>query len=80
MRNFYFWSAVVVTIIILVFSFAQVGVSCAFQLMRLPTYFTLLIVGAWGMIVGGLFMLWWKQPMPNKDDSEDDEGEASGAV
>ena len=64
MRKFYLISAIIVTILILVIAAAQFGATCVWYL--LPTnanpVMVLMQVAGLGAVVGGLLVLWWKQP------------------
>lgn len=78
MKLFYLISAIVVTVFILILSFAQVGASCTWFLIssQAAPFLVLLQLAALGAIVGGLLVLWWKQPKPGAESgagNEDDE-------
>ena len=77
MKLFYLISAIVVTVFILILSFAQVGASCTWFLIssQSPAFLVLLQVAALGMIVGGLLVLWWKQPKPGAEAGGGEEGD-----
>lgn len=78
MKKFYLISAIVVTVLILILAFAQVGASCTWFLIKAQSkaFLVLLWVALLGAVDGGLIILWWKQPKPGEeaggadDDSE----------
>lgn len=74
MRHFYLISAIVVSVLILIISFAQVGATCTWYLINAtsPAFLVLLQVAGLGAVMGGLLMLWWKTPKPTEDDDTDD--------
>lgn len=70
MKKFYLISAIVVTVFILILSFAQVGASCSWLIIGAqPAFLVLLQLAALGAVVGGLMVLWWKQPKSGADAS-----------
>ncbi len=71
MRLFYLVAAIVVTVFILILSFAQVGATCTWYLIapQSSPVLVLLQVAALGAIVGGLLALLWKTPPPSDDES-----------
>lgn len=78
MKKFYFFSAIIVTILILILAFAQVGASCSWYLIssQSKAFMVLLWVAVLGAVDGGLIVLWWKQPKPGTEGGENDvEGE-----
>jgi len=81
MRKFYFFSAIIVGIMILIISAAQFGATCVWYL--IPTnsnpVFVLIQVAGLGAIVGGLLMMWWKLPKEGSE-SEDDEDGGEGSA
>lgn len=75
MRKFYLVSAIVVGILILIVSFAQVGASCSLYLFSNSTsvFLVFLQVAGLGAIFGGLLILFWKMPLPNNDEDDTEE-------
>lgn len=75
MRMFYLISAIVISVLILIISFAQVGASCSWYLLKSssPAYLVLLQMSALGAIVGGLLVFWWKSPRENVIEDEEDD-------
>ena len=75
MRKFYLISAIIVTILILVIAAAQFGATCVWYL--LPTnanpVMVLMQVAGLGAVVGGLLVLWWKQPKEGGEAGGEDE-------
>ena len=72
MRKFYFYSAIVVGVFILVLAFAELGSSCSFTLLSSTSVtLTLLQIAGLGAIFGGLAVFFWK--MPPSEDEESDE-------
>ncbi|PIZ72139.1 hypothetical protein COY07_03615 [Candidatus Peregrinibacteria bacterium CG_4_10_14_0_2_um_filter_43_11] len=73
MKLFYLVSAVIITVFILILSFAQVGATCTWYLFKSssPAFLILLELSALGAVVGGLLVLFWKTPA--KTEGEDDE-------
>ena len=76
MRKFYFFSAIVVGILILILAAAQFGATCVWYL--IPTnanpVFVLIQVAGLGAILGGLLMAWWKMPRPGSESGDGNEG------
>ena len=64
MRLFYLVSAVVIAVLILVISFAQLGATCTWYIFSTsaPAFLILLQMSALGAVVGGLLVLFWKAP------------------
>jgi hypothetical protein len=81
MRKFYLVSAVIVAILILVISAAQFGATCVWYLIgtNTPPFLVLLQVALLGAVMGGLLILWWKQPKPGSENEEDEGGEDESA-
>ena len=73
MRKFYLVSAVVVAILILIISFAQLGASCSWYFFSANTapVVVLLQTAGLGAVMGGLLVLFWK--LPAKPVTPDDE-------
>ena len=73
MRKFYLVSAIIVGVLILVMSFAQIGATCSLYLFSsdTPVVFTFLQVAAIGAIFGGLLVLFWKMPLPEIEEEEE---------
>lgn len=71
MKLFYLVGAILVAVLILVISFAQLGATCTWFLFNgsTPPILVLLQMSFLGMITGGLLVLFWKA-----GDSTDDEG------
>jgi len=69
MRRFYLISAIVVTVLVLVISFAQIASTCTWSLISTTAspVLVLLQVAALGAVIGGLLVLFWKTPK-DKDD------------
>ena len=74
MRLFYLISAIVVAVIILIISFAQVGATCTWYLINANSaaFLVLLQAAGLGAVMGGLLILFWKAPKPNEEDDVDD--------
>jgi len=72
MRIFFLISAIIVGIIILISSFAQLGATCTWYLFNAttPAFIVLLQMSTLGAIMGGLLVLFWKTQPPNEDDDE----------
>ncbi len=69
-------SAILVFLIILIITFAQVGATCTWYLINSnsPAFLVLLQTAGLGAIMGGLLILFWKMPKENAGtDEEDDE-------
>lgn len=81
MRKFYLVSAVIVTILVLIISAAQFGATCVWYLIPTNAHpvFVLIQVAGLGAVVGGLLVLWWKQPKPGAENEDDNEGEEGGS-
>lgn len=77
MRKFYLVSAILVAVLILIIAFAQFGATCVWYLIgtNTPPVLVLLQVAGLGAIMGGLLVLWWKQPKPGSESEDDEEGE-----
>lgn len=77
MRRFYLVSAIIVSVLILVIAFAQLGATCTWYLFssNAPVFMVLLQVAALGAITGGLLVLFWKAPAVKEDDGEVEESE-----
>ncbi len=77
MRLFYLISAIVVTVLVLVISFAQIASTCTWSLIgaNASPVMVLLQVAGLGAIIGGLLVLFWKAP---KDDGEVSSSEVKG--
>ena len=77
MRKFYFFSAIIVAVLILVLSFAQVGASCTWYLIKsqTPAFMVLLQTALLGAVMGGLLILWWKSPKPGTPNEDIENGE-----
>jgi hypothetical protein len=71
MRLFYLVSAIILTVLILIISFAQIGSACTWYLIGSTTnpVLVLLQMSGLGAITGGLLMLFWKAP--TKDEYEE---------
>lgn len=71
MRLFYLVGAIIVTVFVLVLSFAQVGATCTWYLVsaNASPVLVLLQVAGLGAIVGALLALLWKTPPPSEDES-----------
>lgn len=76
MRLFYLIGAILVTVLILIISFAQVGATCVWYLINTntPAFLVLLQTAGLGAIVGGLLVLFWKTPTPVDDEEDLEEG------
>ncbi len=76
MKLFYLISAVVISVIILIISFAQFGATCSWYMLSpsSPPFIVLMQMSILGGIVGGLLVIWWKTPGSDEDnlDEEDD--------
>jgi hypothetical protein len=59
---FYLVSAVIVTVVILIMAFAELGATCTWILLGSAPIIALLQAAALGAIVGGLLVLFWKSP------------------
>jgi protein-S-isoprenylcysteine O-methyltransferase Ste14 len=70
---FYLISAILVAVLVLIISFAQVGATCTWYLISstTPAFLVLLQVAGLGAVMGGLLVLFWKAPNP-KTESEDE--------
>jgi hypothetical protein len=70
MRLFYLISAIIITVIILIVSFAQVASTCTWSLIGTTTspVLVLMQLAGLGAITGGLLVLWWKAPQSNDDE------------
>ncbi|MDH5597437.1 MAG: hypothetical protein OEY44_04985 [Candidatus Peregrinibacteria bacterium] len=79
MRKFYLVSAVIVAVLILVISFAQLGSTCVWYLFDTNTapVLVLLQTAGLGAIMGGLLVLFWKLPKEGSE-AEDEEMEDTG--
>ena len=79
MRLFYLIAAIVVAILVLIISFAQVGATCVWYLINTnsPAFLVLLQVAGLGAVMGGLLVMFWKTPQKEEDD-EIDEDEVTG--
>lgn len=77
MRMFYLVSAIIVSVLILILSFAQVGATCVWYLIgsQSPPFLVLLQVALLGAVVGGLLILWWKQPKSGNEGGENADAE-----
>lgn len=75
MRTFYLVSAIVVTVFVLILSFAQVGATCTWYLFsaQASPFLVLLQMAGLGAIIGGLLVFWWKTPKPGSESAESDE-------
>lgn len=79
MRKFYLISAILVFLIILIISFAQVGATCTWYLINSNSaaFLVLLQTAGLGAVMGGLMILFWKFPKEGAGtDDDDDEGAA----
>ena len=80
MRKFYLVGAIIVTVLILIIAAAQFGATCVWYF--IPTnanpVFVLIQVAALGAVVGGLLVLWWKQPKEKTGNEEDEDGDEEG--
>ena len=76
MKLFYLVSAIIITVLVLVISFAQFGAVCAWYLFSstAPVWGVLLQMAFLGSIVGGLLVLFWKTES-KADDEEGGENE-----
>jgi hypothetical protein len=76
MRKFYLIGAIIITVLILILSFAQIQTMCMWALVsaNTNTVFFLLQMSLLGAIVGGMLVLWWKTPKPGApaDGGDDD--------
>ncbi|MBU0727832.1 hypothetical protein KKA95_04060 [Patescibacteria group bacterium] len=74
MRLFYLISAVIVAVIILIISFAQVGATCTWYLISAtsPAFLVLLQLAGLGAVMGGLLILFWKVPPKTEEDELED--------
>jgi protein-S-isoprenylcysteine O-methyltransferase Ste14 len=70
MRLFYLISAIVIAVLILVISFAQIASTCTWSLIgaNASPVFVLLQVAGLGAVMGGLLVLFWKAPKDNDDE------------
>lgn len=78
MRMFYLVSAILLSVLILVVSFAQVGATCVWYLIdgQSAPFLVLLQMALLGAVMGGLLVLWWKQPKSGQENNEDSEDES----
>lgn len=74
MKKFYLIGALVVFLMILVISFAQVGATCTWYLINStsPAFVVLLQTAGLGAVMGGLLVLFWKVPPVAVDDGDVD--------
>lgn len=81
MRKFYLVGAIIVAVLVLVIAAAQFGATCVWYM--IPTnsnpVLVLIQVAGLGAVMGGLLILWWKEPKPGSE-SEDDEDDEGGAT
>lgn len=72
MRKFYLVSAIIVGVLILVMSFAQIGATCSLYLFSSdsPVVLTFLQTAGVGAILGGLLVLYWKMPPPEEPEED----------
>lgn len=78
MKKLYLIGAVIVFLLILVISFAQVGATCTWYLIKStsPAFLVLLQVAGLGIVLGGLLMAIWKMPKEGAEgEDEDDTGD-----
>ena len=84
MRKFYLASAILVFLLVLIISFAQVGATCTWFLIKStsPAFLVLLQTAGLGAIMGGLLVLWWKftKVAAEGEDEDEDEGGEEGGV
>lgn len=73
MRKLYIVGAGITFLLILVISFAQVGATCSWYLIKptTPAFLVLLQVAGLGAVLGGLLVVWWKQPKEGADENEE---------
>jgi len=77
MRLFYLISAIIVTVLVLVISFAQIASTCTWSLISGSPVLILLQMSGLGAVIGGLLVLYWKYPQDEDDEvsSSDVKGE-----
>lgn len=80
MKKLYLVGAIIVFLLVLIISFAQVGATCTWYLINpnSPAFLVLLQTAGLGAIMGGLLVLWWKMPKQGADaegDDSSDEGD-----
>lgn len=82
MRKFYLISAILVFLLVLIISFAQVGATCTWYLINSnsPAFLVLLQTAGLGAVMGGLMILWWKFPKAGGEGEDDDEDDGEGSV
>ena len=75
MKKLYLVGAIVVAVFILVLAFAQFGAVCTWYLLSTNTHpvLVLLWVASLGAVMGGLLVLWWKEPKPGSESEEEDD-------
>ncbi len=74
MKKFYLIGALVVFLMILIISFAQVGATCTWYLINStsPAFVVLLQTAGLGAVMGGLLVLFWKVPPMAIEDGDDE--------
>ena len=82
MRKFYLASAILVFLLVLIISFAQVGATCTWYLIKStsPAFLVLLQTAGLGAVMGGLMILWWKFPKAAAEGEDEDEGDEEGGT
>jgi len=70
MRLLYLVSAILLSVMVLVVAFAQVGATCTWYLIAASSspVAVLIQMTLIGMIIGGLLVLLWKTPKPSDDE------------
>jgi len=76
MRKLYLIGAVIVFLLILIISFAQVGATCTWYLINSnsPAFIVLLQTAGLGTVLGGFLILLWKLPKEGSENEDDDDG------
>ncbi|MBN2306719.1 hypothetical protein JXD20_01930 [Candidatus Peregrinibacteria bacterium] len=79
MRKFYLVGAIIVGIMVLILAAAQFGATCVWYLIPTNAHPVLVLiqVAGLGAVMGGLLVLWWKQPKI-KTEGEDENSEEGG--
>ncbi|QQR83165.1 hypothetical protein IPJ72_05160 [Candidatus Peregrinibacteria bacterium] len=74
MKTFYLVGAILVFLMLLVLSLPQIGASCVWYLISTnssPT-FVLFQAAGLGAVIGGLLVLFWKEPGAKAPDADDE--------
>lgn len=78
MKLFYLIGAIIIFVLILIISFAQIASTCTWSLVSGSPVLILLQMSGLGAVVGGLLVMFWKAPDKSDLDEDVEESEIKG--